>query len=251
MLMSATDFSPSGAGSRFANTLIDLLEQVRSRRVSAEEQLDPVYRLRYEAYRREGFIPVNSQQVTHDEFDALPNCHCFGVYIEGQLASSLRFHVVTPEQPYSPCMSVWPDVLQPLLDRGESFIDPGRFTADFELSLAYPALPYLTLRLAAMACEYFPVRYCMSAVRPEHTAFYRRVFSARPLGEERIYANLAFPMQLFVADVPVIRDRVMDRFPFFLSLPEEREALFGTAEPKFAAIAPSARQAQRLEQIKA
>lgn len=237
------------SSSRFATTLIDLLDQVRYRRVPAAEQFDPVYRLRYEAYRRENFIPINSQQVTRDEFDDLANCYCFGVYIEGQLVSSLRFHVVTPEQSRSPCMSVWPDVLQPMLDKGQSFIDPGRFTADFEASLAYPALPYLTLRLAAMACEYFPVRYCMSAVRPEHTAFYKRIFGASPLGDERTYANLAFPMQLYAAEVPTIRDRVADRYPFFMSTPEEREALFGSENPDVAAIAPSARQAQRLELI--
>jgi len=235
------------SSSRFATTLIDLLDQVRYRRVSASEQFDPVYRLRYEAYRREDFIPINSQGVTHDEFDELPNCFCFGVYIDNLLVSSLRFHVVTPEQPTSPCMSVWPDVLGPILDKGQSFIDPGRFTADFDASLAYPALPYLTLRLAAMACEYFPVRYCMSAVRPEHTAFYKRIFGASPLGDERSYANLSFPMQLYAADVPTIRDRVADRYPFFMSMPEERAALFGTEKPDVIAIAPSARQAQRLE----
>ena len=237
------------SSSRFAGTLIDLLDQVRYRRVPASEQFDPVYRLRYEAYRREDFIPINSQQVTRDEFDDLANCYCFGVYIDERLVSSLRFHVVTPDQSHSPCMSVWPDVLQPMLDRGQSFIDPGRFTADFDASLAYPALPYLTLRLAAMACEYFPVRYCMSAVRPEHTAFYKRIFGATPLGEQRSYANLAFPMQLYAAEVPAIRDRVADRYPFFMSTPEERAALFGRENPDVVAVAPSARQAQRLELI--
>jgi hypothetical protein len=241
------DLPESSTNSRFASTLIDLLDTVRYRRVPASDQFDPVYRLRYEAYRREDFIAINSQQVTRDEFDELPNCHCFGVYIDGRLASSLRFHVVTPEQPWSPCMSVWPDVLRPLLDAGKRFIDPGRFTADFDASLAYPALPYLTLRLAAMACEYFPVRYCMSAVRPEHTAFYKRIFGATPLGEQRSYANLAFPMQLYAAEVPVIRDRVAVRYPFFMSTPEEREALFGSETPDLSAIAPTARQAQRLE----
>lgn len=245
--MTAATPAETKSSSRFANALIDLLDQVRYRRVSADAQFDPVYRLRYEAYRREEFIPVNSQQVTRDEFDDLPNCFSFGVYIEDRLASALRFHVVTPEQPHSPCMSVWPDVLQPLLDQGLSFIDPGRFTVDFDLSLEYPALPYLTLRIAAMACEYFPVRYCMSAVRPEHTAFYKRIFGAKPLGDERRYANLTFPMQLYTADVPEIRDRVADRYPFFMSLPEERAALFGTPQPDLIAIAPSARQAQRLE----
>lgn len=249
MFMSAATSAETSSSSRFANALVDLLDKVRYRRVSAEDQFDPVYRLRYEAYRREEFVPVNSQQVTRDEFDDLPNCYSFGVYIENKLASSLRFHVVTPEQNNSPCMSVWPDVLQPLLDRGDSFIDPGRFTVDFELSLDYPALPYLTLRLAAMACEYFPVRYCMSAVRPEHTAFYRRIFGAKPLGDERSYSNLKFPMQLYTAEVPEIRDRVADRYPFFMSLPEERAALFGASRPNIVAIAPSARQAQRLEQM--
>lgn len=247
MFMGAAISSEISTNSRFASALIDLLDKVRYRRVDSASEFDPVYRLRYEAYRRENFIPVNSQQVTRDEFDGLDNCHCFGVYIEGELASSLRFHVVTPQSPHSPCMSVWPDVLQPLLDEGMSFIDPGRFTVDFDLSLAYPALPYLTLRLAAMACEYFPVRYCMSAVRPEHTAFYKRIFGARPLGEQRSYAKLAFPMQLYSADVPDIRDRVADRYPFFMSLPEERAALFGALHPDLIAIKPSARQAQRLE----
>ncbi|KKB07754.1 N-acyl amino acid synthase FeeM domain-containing protein [Devosia chinhatensis] len=247
--MTESKSAESGASSRFASTLIDLLDQVRYRRIDPAEQFDPVYRLRYEAYRREDFIPVNSQQVTRDEFDDLPNCYCYGVYVSGQLASSLRFHVVTPQHPYSPCMSVWPDVLAPILERGQSFIDPGRFTADFDLSLAYPALPYLTLRLAAMACEYFPVRYCMSAVRPEHTAFYKRIFGASPLGEQRSYANLAFPMQLYTADVPVIRDRVAERYPFFMSRPQEREALFGAEKADLNAIAPTARMAQRLEMM--
>lgn len=247
--MSSDNPATASAGSRFATTLIDLLDSVRYRRVSPEEQFDPVYRLRYEAYRREDFIPINSQNVTRDEFDDLANCYCYGVYIDDRLVSSLRFHVVTPEDDWSPCMSVWPDVLRPMLDSGLNFIDPGRFTADFEASLAYPALPYLTLRLAAMACEYFPVRYCMSAVRPEHTAFYKRIFGARPLGEQRSYSKLAFPMQLYTAEVPMIRDRVADRYPFFMSTPDEREALFGKDQPNIAAIAPTARQAQRLEMM--
>lgn len=247
--MTGDNQTGSGAASRFATTLIDLLDRVHYRRVAPEAQYDPVYRLRYEAYRREDFIAINDQQMTRDEFDDLANCYCYGVYIDDQLVSSLRFHHVTPEHDHSPCMSVWPDTLRPLLNQGLGFIDPGRFTADFDASLAFPALPYLTLRIAAMACEYFPVRYCMSAVRPEHTAFYRRIFGAKPLGEERSYAHLAFSMQLYAAEVPTIRNMVANRYPFFMSTPEEREALFGRGQTDVPAIAPSARLAQRLEQL--
>ena len=92
----------AGATSQFATSLIDLLDRVHYRRVSVQEQFDPVYRLRYEAYRREDFIPINSQQITRDKFDDAPNCHCFGIYIDDRLVSSIRLHAVSAEQPTSP-----------------------------------------------------------------------------------------------------------------------------------------------------
>ena len=46
----------------FAGTLIDILDRVEYRRVRADEQLDPVYQLRYEAYRREDFIPFSASR---------------------------------------------------------------------------------------------------------------------------------------------------------------------------------------------
>ncbi|WDR01706.1 hypothetical protein PSQ19_13240 [Devosia algicola] len=76
---------PADGISRFAGTLIDLLDRVEYRRVSIENEFDPVYRLRYEAYRREEFIPSNMQSITRDEYDLADNCYCFGVYIDDEL----------------------------------------------------------------------------------------------------------------------------------------------------------------------
>src|SRR5690606_37610878 len=177
-------------------------------------QYDEVYRLRYEAYRREEFIPINSDQMVRDEFDDLPNAYCFGVYIDGELVSSVRFHHLTPEFRTSPSHSVFPDVLDPLLDAGATILDPGRFTADYEASLAYPALPYLTLRLPTVAVQYFNVRYVLSTVRPEHAAFYRRVYRSQQLGSERFYHGLSFPMVLMACDIPVMYQDMLRRYPF-------------------------------------
>ena len=58
--------------------------------------------------------------------------------------------------------SVFPDILDPMLDAAHTFIDPGRFTADYEASLAYPALPFLTLRIAVMASGSSRPTYCLS-----------------------------------------------------------------------------------------
>lgn len=238
----------TGATSQFALTLIDLLDRVRYRRVSPQDQLDPVYRLRYEAYRREEFIPINSQEITKDAFDEAPNCHCFGVYIDDRLVSSIRLHIATPEEPTSPSRGIWPEVLGPIIESGGSYVDPSRFTADHDASLAYPALPYLTLRMAVMACEYFETTYCISSVRPEHGPFYRRIFGLEQMAGLGTWGELTFPVYLFGARVPVIYDRIMTRFPFFMSTPEERETLFGTGQGN--AIAPSARQAHRLAVVK-
>ncbi len=157
--MSAAIPSSIEAPSRFAGALIDLLDRVEYRRVSLKDQFDPVYRLRYEAYRREDFVPINSQRISTDSYDSSPNAYGFGVYIDGQLVSSIRFHHVTPETRDSPSRSIWPEVLDPILDAGRSYIDPSRFTADHEASLAYPALSFLTLMIVAMASVHFDVSY--------------------------------------------------------------------------------------------
>jgi len=236
----------SSEPSRFALTLIDMLDRVEYRRVSVDEQFDPVYRLRYEAYRREDFVPINAEEITRDPYDQSPNCYCYGVYIDNRLVSSVRFHHVTPEQRISPSLTVWPDVLGSILDRGESYLDPSRFTADRDASLQFPALPYLTLRTAVMASKYFQADYCLSSVRPEHAPFYRRIFGSKQLAGEGRWAELKFPMCLYATYWPETYARLMERFPFFMSTPEEREALFGAPSRPIRAITPTARLAHRL-----
>jgi hypothetical protein len=239
---------PSSEPSRFALTLIDLLDRVQYRRVSVDDQFDPVYRLRYEAYRREEFIPINSDEITRDSFDQAPNGFCYGVYIDDRLVSSIRLHFVTPEQRISPSLGIWPDVLNGILDRGETYVDPSRFTADREASLEFPALPYLTLRIGVMAVTHFNATYCLSSVRPEHAAFYKRVFGSTQLAGEGNWGELRFPVCLYATYLPVTLPRIIERFPFFMSTPEERQALFGTAAG-VPAISPSARQAHRLRLV--
>src|SRR5690606_19770750 len=145
--------------SRFAATLLDLLDRVEVRRVSPDDQFDPVYRLRYEAYRRENFIPINSQRITRDQYDDAENCYCFGVYIDNKLVSSIRLHVASPDNPTSPSAAIWPSILGDFVGQGQIYVDPSRFTADHDATLAFPALPYLTLRTAVMASMQFGVIY--------------------------------------------------------------------------------------------
>jgi hypothetical protein len=231
---------------RFAGTLMDILDRVEYSRVSTGEIDHPIYRLRYEAYRREESVPFNDAGIVVDDLDHAPNAMSFGVYIDGQLVSSVRLHHLSSEQRRSPSMSVYPDVLGPLVDRGETFIDPSRFTADYEASLAYPVLPFLTLRIAVMASVHFDADCCLALVRPEHTAFYRRVFGSEEMCGVREYPGLTFPVKLFGAYVEAKLPTTLRRYPFFGSTEEERDNLFSPGRGNLAAIAPTARVAHRL-----
>ncbi|MCB1518507.1 MAG: hypothetical protein KDJ19_12930 [Hyphomicrobiaceae bacterium] len=215
------------ARSKFAATLLDLLDDVSVRRVPLNAPDDPVYKLRYKSYRAEDFVHESPEERLFDQHDLAPNVYCFGVYLKQDLVSAVRFQVVTPDQPSSVSRTIFPRELGELLGRGGRYIDPSRFVTDPDLRLSLPALPFITLRVVAMACEHFDVDYCVSSVRPEHAAFYRRVFdSHRVEGSEGYYPGIQFAMHLYIARVARIRDRVAIRFPFFMSTHEERVQLF-------------------------
>lgn len=240
----STAAARAGAPSRFSGALLDILDQVSYARVDPGVIDDPIYRLRYRAYTREGFMDHNPEEVCIDDLDREPNGMSFGIYIDDELVSSIRLHHLSHDHPRSPSMKVFPDILGPALEKGLAFIDPSRFTADREASLAYPALPFLTLRIAAMASVHFGAHQCLALVRPEHGPFYKRVFGSEKLAEMRSYPGLHFPVALFGASVDTIRSRVAERFPFFLSTETERVQLFGqSAEAGNAPIRASARQA--------
>lgn len=235
----------AGTPSRFAGALLDILDKVSYARVDPGVIDDPIYKLRYRAYTREGFMDHNPEEICIDDLDSAPNAMSFGIYIDGQLVSSIRLHHLTATHRRSPSMKVFPDVLGPMLDSGLTFIDPSRFTADHEASLAYPALPFLTLRIAAMASVQFQADQCLALVRTEHGAFYKRVFGSERLSEERTYPDLHFPVALFSASVDSIRSRVAQRFPFFLSTQAERQQLFSqtVSDTDNRRVGASARQA--------
>ena len=244
------DGDASGKGmSSFARNIFAMLERTEYRRCESGEDLEAIYRLRYAAYRLNDLVPENPGRMVTDEFDDLPNCHRFGVYVDGNLASTIRLHVVTATTPRSPAASVYPDILLPRLRAGDRFIDPSRFAAHPDWMRVYPQLPYLTLRLAGMACFHFDAPYCLSMIREDHAAFYKRVYQSRPIGEPRDYGGVInCAATLYQADVLAIQDETFARFPFFRSSKVEQRLMFGATvkgEPAPLTILPTARYMDR------
>jgi hypothetical protein len=217
----------------FSDSVVELLRRIDARRADSAEQCEAIFRLRYDAYRREGAIPADSSPTFSDAYDWTPNTYLFGLYLEGKLASSIRIHVASGEHPDCPTLHVFPEYLQPELDAGKIIIDPTRFVADEGLSRLHPGLPYVTLRLGILAAGYFRADLLLAAVRPEHQAFYRRAFNQQLLCEARPYPLLAKPVSLMAVHYPTASMDMHRRYPFFQSTFAERRLLFarGHAAP--------------------
>ena len=88
----------------------------------------------------------------------------------------------------------------------------------------------MTVRLAYVACEHFNADTGLAIVRPEHQAFYRRVFLHETSREPRSFPGLAKPVG--IDGVPIsgrVREQVLARFPIMRSSAFERRMLFQRA----------------------
>lgn len=215
------------APSRFSERVSRLLERVEYRRADSEEDKQAIYRLRYDAYMREGAIAPNAEGTFHDPFDLAPNCWIIGMFIDGDLASSIRLHVASAPNDPLPARTVFADILDANVASGLTVVDPTRFVTKLEYSRRFSEMPYLTIRPGWMAGAFFNADYILSTMRREHHAFYSRVFGHVLWCEGRDYPTLKKAIACMGLDYPAQRDRVHARYPFYESTAQEREALFG------------------------
>jgi hypothetical protein len=226
--------APALPGRNLADRVLALLERVDYRRADTLEEKEAIFRQRYRAYLREGAIAPNGGERFADALDDARNTWIFAVYVDGELASSIRLHVASWQSPDLPALDVFGDLLVPELAAGKTIIDPTRFVIDRAASRRFPELCYVTTRLAWLASEYFQTNLLLATVRAEHQAFYRRIFGHRLICEPRHYPSLAKPISLMALDYAKARERVPQRYPFFRSTFFEPRMLFARSEPAVA-----------------
>jgi len=96
----------------------ELLTDVDYHLAETDAEKEEIYNLRYRAYLREGAVKPSADERVTDRYDELPNAWTFGVYLRGQLCSSVRISVLTSEWRESTSADVFPEILLPRLDRG-------------------------------------------------------------------------------------------------------------------------------------
>jgi N-acyl amino acid synthase FeeM len=217
--------------SSFSDRVSQLLDRIDYRIIESDEDREAIARLRYDAYLREGAISPNPSRTFTDPYDDKKNVWIFGLYVDGELASSIRIHVASKDDPVFPSLSVFSDLLEPELAAGNTIVDPTRFVTDPRLSRLHPGLPYVTLRLCWLAAEQFEAEHFLVAVRAEHQAYYKRVFRHRSICGPRTYPLLSKPITLMTVNYKEVADQVHRRYPFFRSTFFERRMLFERYRP--------------------
>jgi hypothetical protein len=203
-----------------------LLERVEYRRADSREDKEAIFRMRYEAYTREGYIEPNPSGLFTDPDDDCPNAWLIGIYISGALASSIRLHIASRPEHFLPVTKGFPDIMVPRLEAGELIIDASRMTSRIEFTRSYPFLPYITMRSAFLAEDHFSADFITAAIRPEYQAAYRRMYGAVNWSAPRPYPPLTRLQALMAYDCKQMRRVTRARYPFEQSTPEERRALY-------------------------
>lgn len=225
---------------------MNVLDGLEYRRVRSIEDLEPVIALRTKAYRAHNVYVDHGQPMT-DGFDLDPRFFTFGVYWEERLVASLRIHIVTSETPACNSRDYFPEVLDPLIDQGLTFMDPTRFAIDPDVSFDAQAMPLVTLRLGFLAAKHFGTDFCLSMIKEKHKLFYRKVFRSTQMTPFQTFAAVHSQYALF-SSPRSMEDVICQKFPIFRSTQTERNMLFGRTlpgQPPVLSVRPTARLAMR------
>jgi hypothetical protein len=164
----------------------------------------------------------------YDEvYDASPNSLTTMTTIDGELASTVRVHVVADEEAVSPARDVFPDVVTPYLRARRVIIDPSRLAARADVARRFPELPYFALRPPWMAAHHFNADYIVLSAASGHEPYYRRVYRFQTWSGLRSYPKVTAKVVCMGLDCVAEMERIETRYPCFRSTPAEREALFG------------------------
>ena len=215
----------------FTERVTDMLDRLDYRMIDTADEREQVFRLRYDAYLREGAISPNFSKKIYDRFDDADNSWTFGLHIDGAIVSSFRISISSPAHPMTPAVDGFPDLLGPEVEAGKIIVDSNRFVADVNAAQMFPGIPQLNVRLGYLACVYFDAHIATATVRREHQAFYKRVFGHgfQAVCEPRPYATLTKPLSLMMLDFRAERLKILARNPYFRSTFFERRMLFERA----------------------
>ncbi len=211
----------------FAERVSRLLERVEYRRADTAEEKARIFRMRHQAYTANNSIAPRESGTFQDEYDDLPNAWLIGVFIDGELAGSIRIHVAASPEARMPDLKGYADVLTPLLRQGRCILNATRHVNRIEFSRHHPEMPLVTMRACFVAEQYFGADYIVGSSRAGNQGAFRRMLGLSPWTPPRSHPDLAGSWALMGYDCNALRAETYHRYPFYEFGADEQRALFG------------------------
>src|SRR5947208_2280072 len=101
----------AGALPRFSDRVLKFMERVEHRIAKSDREREDVFRLRYDAYVRNGLMKPRSDRRLFDErYDNATNAWITMTFVDGELAGSVRVNIGVGSEADLPSLHVYPDV---------------------------------------------------------------------------------------------------------------------------------------------
>ena len=153
---------------------------------NTKESLEIAYELRYRAYRSVDGIPENESGLAIDDYDGQSNCRTHLLYFEGKPVASVRSLIWSDRYQWqrTPCLDAFEDNISEHLGLQQRILESNRFVVDpdFKGRKSLTA-QYLLFRVQTISCLYDNCQYVITAVRPKHASFYKRLMDFDPISE--------------------------------------------------------------------
>jgi hypothetical protein len=222
------DASLASGTSSFLERAVGTLGRLEHRCAVSVEDEERVYRLRYSAHSHQSSMHRRSEGRLYDEgYDESPNHHKMMMFLDREFVSTFRIHVDSGSHAILPSLSLFPDMLTPILREGRVVVDLTRIAVKLEYARKFPELPCLTIRAAWLAAQHYDADVITTTCFVDQQAVYERAFGFELLGAPRVVIQGGRTIACMALDCRSKRERIENRYPLFRSTAAERRSLYG------------------------
>jgi N-acyl-L-homoserine lactone synthetase len=178
--------------------------EITVRKTGSRDELEAIFRLRYESYLRKGYIHSNPDGVMHDEWDELSTTIHFVAIRNGEIIGAVR--LVLDSTKGLPMERVFPEAINRLREQGRTVAEASTLVVAGDQSGSCRRLWMGLCRTLWEEAESRHVDELCIAVTPNHLGFYKRLLFKK-IGKARQYMSLngilAYPLRVRVAEVRI------------------------------------------------
>ncbi len=180
-------------------------------RLAEKSDLEMVYRIRYESYRKDGLINENGRKRFNDEFDSTQNCHSFLTYCDNQAIGSIRACIYTPDKNLRiPIFDVFNTEIERSIGYKDSMTEINKFVVlpSFQRRGGVLARFMLYKNVVDSAISN-DCKYLVAGVREEHINYNKSLFGFSVESDLQSYPHLKFKVALMICeDIKQVKHKI-------------------------------------------